>query len=231
MKVDGKDVWPEVKAVLDHMKSFSEEVRSGTWKGYTGKPIQSIINIGIGGSDLGPVMVTEALKPYGKRHLRLHFVSNIDGTHLAEALKDSQPETTLFLVASKTFTTAETCTNASTAKEWFLAAAGSEAHIAKHFVALSTNEKEVTKFGIDAKNMFGFESWVGGRYSVWSAIGLSVCLYIGFENFWDFLRGAHAMDQHFRQAPAEENIPLLAGLLDVWYGDFYTTETHLIAPY
>jgi len=231
MKVDGKDVWPEVKAVLDHMKTFSEAVRSGEWRGYTGQPIQTIINIGIGGSDLGPVMVTEALKPYGNRHLRLHFVSNIDGTHIAEALKDSQPDTTLFLVASKTFTTAETCTNAATAKDWFLKAAGDERHIAKHFVALSTNEEEVKKFGIDPKNMFGFESWVGGRYSVWSAIGLSVCVYIGFDNFWEFLRGAHAMDQHFRDAPADKNIPLLAGLLNVWYGDFYGVETHLIAPY
>lgn len=230
MRVDGKDVWPDVKAVLDHMKSFSESVRSGEWKGFNGKTIQSIINIGIGGSDLGPVMVTEALKPYGKRDLKLHFVSNIDGTHMAEALKVSEPETTLFLVASKTFTTAETCTNAATAKAWFLEAAGDEAHIAKHFVALSTNEEEVTKFGIDAKNMFGFESWVGGRYSVWSAIGLSVCLYVGFDNFWEFLKGAHAMDQHFKKAPAEKNIPLLGGLLDIWYGDFFGAETHLIAP-
>jgi glucose-6-phosphate isomerase len=231
MKVDGTDVWPDVKAVLDHMKTFSEEVRSGEWTGYTGKAIETIINIGIGGSDLGPVMVTEALKPYGRDDLKLFFVSNIDGTHIAEALKSSDPATTLFLVASKTFTTAETCTNAATAKEWFLKSAKDNAHIAKHFVALSTNEEEVTKFGIDAKNMFGFESWVGGRYSVWSAIGLSVCLYIGFENFWQFLSGAHAMDEHFKNAPAEKNIPLIGGLLNVWYADFYGAETHLIAPY
>jgi glucose-6-phosphate isomerase len=231
MTVDGENAWHEVKAVLDHMKSFSDQVRSGEWKGYTGKPIRTIINIGIGGSDLGPVMVTEALKPYGQRDLKLHFVSNIDGTHLAEALRDSAAETTLFLIASKTFTTAETCTNAATAKDWFLRFAGEKAHIAKHFVALSTNEEEVTKFGIDSKNMFGFESWVGGRYSVWSAIGLSVCIYIGFDNFWQFLSGAHAIDEHFKHAPAQENIPLLSGLLNVWYSDFYGAQTHLIAPY
>jgi glucose-6-phosphate isomerase len=230
MKVDGKDVWPEVKAVLDHMKSFSEAVRSGQWTGYTGKPIKTVVNIGIGGSDLGPVMVTEALRPYGKDDMQLFFVSNIDGTHIAEALKHSDPATTIFLIASKTFTTAETCTNAATAKEWFLKVARDESHIAKHFVALSTNEPEVTKFGIDAKNMFGFESWVGGRYSVWSAIGLSVCLYIGFDNFWQFLSGAHAMDEHFKTAAPGENIPLLGGLLNVWYGDFFGAETHLIAP-
>jgi len=231
MKVDAEDVWPGVKEVLDHMKTFSEAVRSGQWTGYTGKPINTIVNIGIGGSDLGLVMVTEAHKPYGRDDMTLFFVSNIDGTHIAEALKSSDPSTTLFLIASKTFTTAETCTNAETAKQWFLKSAKDEAHIAKHFVALSTNEKEVTKFGIDARNMFGFESWVGGRYSVWSAIGLSVCLYIGFDNFWQFLSGAHAMDEHFKNAPAEKNIPLLGGLLNVWYGDFYGAETHLIAPY
>ena len=231
MKVDGKDVWPEVKSVLDHMRTFSDAVRSGEWTGYTGKPIKTIVNIGIGGSDLGPVMVTEALKPYGRTDFTLFFVSNIDGTHIAEALKHSVPETTIFLIASKTFTTAETCTNAATAKEWFLKSARKPEFIAKHFVALSTNEKEVTKFGIDAKNMFGFESWVGGRYSVWSAIGLSVCLYIGFDNFWQFLCGAHAMDEHFKHSPAEKNIPLIGGLLNVWYGDFFGAETHLIAPY
>jgi len=231
MKVDGKDVWPEVKSVLDHMKSFSEAVRSGQWRGYTGQPIKTVINIGIGGSDLGPVMVTEALRPYGKQDMNLFFVSNIDGTHIAEALNHSDPATTIFLIASKTFTTAETCTNAATAKEWFLKSAKNESHIAKHFVALSTNEAEVTKFGIDPKNMFGFESWVGGRYSVWSAIGLSVCIYIGFDNFWQFLSGAHAMDEHFKKTPPNKNIPLLGGLLNVWYGDFYGAETHLIAPY
>ncbi|CEJ59292.1 Putative Glucose-6-phosphate isomerase [Penicillium brasilianum] len=197
MQVDGKSVVEDVNAVLEHMKEFSEQVRSGEWKGYTGKKINTIINIGIGGSDLGPVMVTEALKPYGHPDLKLHFVSNIDGTHVAEALKESDPETTLFLIASKTFTTAETTTNANTAKSWFLQTAKDESHIAKHFVALSTNEAEVTKFGIDSKNMFGFESWVGGRYSVWSAIGLSVALYIGYDNFHQFLAGAHAMDKHF----------------------------------
>jgi glucose-6-phosphate isomerase len=176
-------------------------------------------------------MVTEALKPYGDRNLTLHFVSNIDGTHMAEALRASDPETTLFLVASKTFTTAETVTNANTAKKWFLQSAGDDEHIAKHFVALSTNVEEVTKFGIDQKNMFGFESWVGGRYSVWSAIGLSVALYIGFENFHQFLAGAHAMDKHFRDTPIEENIPVLAGLLSVWYSDFFGAQTHLVSPF
>ena len=176
-------------------------------------------------------MVSEALKPYGDHSLTMHFVSNIDGTHIAEALRDSDPETTLFLVASKTFTTAETTTNANTAKSWFLETAKDTAHIAKHFVALSTNESEVEKFGIDKKNMFGFASWVGGRYSVWSAIGLSVCLYIGYEYFHQFLAGAHAMDKHFREAPLEENIPVLGGLLSVWYSDFFGAQTHLVSPF
>lgn len=247
MQVDGKSVVEDVNEVLDHMKEFSNEVRSGEWKGYTGKKINTIVNIGIGGSDLsvdptsvqlhlliscsGPVMVTEALKPYGDRDLKLHFVSNIDGTHIAEALRDSDPETTMFLVASKTFTTAETVTNANTAKSWFLKTAESEEHIAKHFVALSTNEEAVTKFGIDKKNMFGFESWVGGRYSVWSAIGLSVALYIGFDNFHEFLAGAHAMDKHFKETPLEQNIPVLGGLLSVWYSDFFGAQTHLVSPF
>ncbi|WEW59811.1 glucose-6-phosphate isomerase [Emydomyces testavorans] len=231
MQVNGKSVVEEVNAVLEHMKEFSEQVRSGEWKGYTGKKIKTIINIGIGGSDLGPVMVTEALKPYADRSFTLHFVSNIDGTHVAEALKESDPETTLFLIASKTFTTAETITNAQTAKAWFLETAKDEAHIAKHFVALSTNETEVTKFGIDKKNMFGFESWVGGRYSVWSAIGLSVALYIGFDNFHQFLAGAHAMDKHFKETPLEQNIPVLGGLLSIWYGDFFGAQTHLVSPF
>lgn len=230
MQVDGKSVVDEVNEVLEHMKEFSEQVRSGEWKGYTGKKIDTIINIGIGGSDLGPVMVSEALKPYGDRRFKLHFVSNIDGTHIQEALKDSHPETTLFLVASKTFTTAETVTNANTAKKWFLKSAPEDA-IAKHFVALSTNEEEVTKFGIDKKNMFGFESWVGGRYSVWSAIGLSVCLFIGFDNFHEFLDGAHAMDKHFKETPLEENIPVIGGLLSVWYSDFFGAQTHLVSPF
>lgn len=175
-------------------------------------------------------MVAEALKPYGKRDMKLHFVSNIDGTHIAEALRDSNPETTLFLIASKTFTTAETTTNANTAKSWFMESAKDESHIAKHFVALSTNEKEVTKFGIDKKNMFEFSDWVGGRYSVWSAIGLSVCLFIGFDNFHQFLAGAHAMDKHFKEAPLEENIPVIGGLLSVWYSDFFGAQTHLVSP-
>ena len=179
----------------------------------------------------GPVMVTEALKPYGDRNLNLHFVSNIDGSHMAEALRASDPETTLFLVASKTFTTAETVTNATTAKHWFLETAKEESHVAKHFVALSTNVEEVTKFGIDKESMFGFESWVGGRYSVWSAIGLSVALYIGFDNFHEFLSGAHAMDKHFKETPLEENIPVLGGLLSVWYSDFFGAQTHLVSPF
>jgi len=176
-------------------------------------------------------MVSEALKPYGDRNLKMHFVSNIDGTHIAEALRDSDPETTLFLVASKTFTTAETTTNANTAKSWFLETAKETSHIAKHFVALSTNESEVEKFGIDKKNMFGFASWVGGRYSVWSAIGLSVCLFIGYENFHQFLAGAQAMDKHFKETPLEENIPVLGGLLSAWYSDFFGAQTHLVSPF
>ncbi|KIW06091.1 glucose-6-phosphate isomerase [Verruconis gallopava] len=230
IEVDGKSVVEGVNEVLEHMKEFTEQVRSGEWKGYTGKPIKTIINIGIGGSDLGPVMVTEALKPYGKRDFDLHFVSNIDGTHIAEALKVSDPETTLFLIASKTFTTAETCTNAATAKNWFLKSA-TEKDVAKHFVALSTNKAEVEKFGIDSKNMFPFSDWVGGRYSVWSAIGLSVALYIGYDNFHQFLAGAHAMDKHFKETPLEKNIPVIGGLLSVWYSDFFGAQTHLVAPY
>ncbi|KAK7208508.1 glucose-6-phosphate isomerase [Myxozyma melibiosi] len=231
MKVDNVDVTPEVNRVLAHMKEFSEQVRSGSWTGYTGKAIKSIVNIGIGGSDLGPVMVTEALKAYAKRDLSAYFVSNIDGTHIAEVLRVVDPETTLFLVASKTFTTAETCTNANTAKKWFLEAAKDPAHIAKHFVALSTNATEVAKFGIDTKNMFEFENWVGGRYSVWSAIGLSVILYIGYDNFEQFLKGAEAMDKHFADTALEQNIPAIGGLLSVWYNNFFGAQTHLVAPF
>ncbi|KAK0722002.1 Phosphoglucose isomerase [Lasiosphaeria miniovina] len=234
MRVEGVDVMNTaggVNEVLQHMKVFSEQVRSGDWKGFTGKKLTTIINVGIGGSDLGPVMVTEALKHYGAKDMTLHFVSNIDGTHIAEALSSADPETALFLIASKTFTTAETTTNANTAKKWFLEKTGGKGDIAKHFVALSTNEAEVTKFGIDAKNMFGFESWVGGRYSVWSAIGLSVALYVGYDNFHKFLAGAHAMDNHFRSTPLKENIPLLGGLLSVWYSNFYNAQTHLVAPF
>lgn len=229
--VNGVNVAPGVNKELKHMEEFSEAIRSGEWKGFTGKPLTTIINVGIGGSDLGPVMVTEALKHYSDRKQTLHFVSNIDGTHIAEALRTSDPETTLFLIASKTFTTAETITNANSAKEWFLKETDGKGDIAKHFVALSTNESEVTKFGIDAKNMFGFESWVGGRYSVWSAIGLSVAINIGFKNFHEFLSGAHAMDNHFRTTPLEKNIPVIAGLLSVWYSDFYGAQTHLVSPF
>jgi len=230
MKVNGESVVEGVNEVLEHMKEFSEQVRSGEWKGYTGKKISTIVNIGIGGSDLGPVMVSEALKAYADRSLKVHFVSNIDGTHIKEALNESDPETTLFLIASKTFTTAETVTNANTAKTWFLKSAKQE-DIAKHFVALSTNEEEVTKFGIDKKNMFGFSDWVGGRYSVWSAIGLSVALYIGFDNFHQLLAGAHAMDKHFKETPLEKNIPVIGGLLSVWYSDFFGAQTHLVSPF
>jgi glucose-6-phosphate isomerase len=229
--VDGVDVMPEVNAVLAHMKEFSEAVRSGAWKGYTGKAITDFVNIGIGGSDLGPVMVTEALKPYQGNGPRAHFVSNVDGTHLAETLKTLSPETTLFIVASKTFTTQETLTNAHSARDWFLAAAKDEAAVAKHFVALSTNEKEVTKFGIDAANMFGFWDWVGGRYSLWSAIGLSIALSVGFDHFAELLDGAHAMDQHFLNTPPEQNLPMTLGLIGVWYNNFFGARTVAILPY
>jgi glucose-6-phosphate isomerase len=229
--VDGKDVMPEVNASLAHMREFTEAVRSGRWRGYTGKAITDIVNIGIGGSDLGPVMVTEALRPYGKPDLRVHFVSNVDGTHIAETLKRVHPETTLFSIASKTFTTQETLVNAHTAREWFLRQAHDEAAIAKHFVALSTNEKEVVKFGIDPKNMFVFWDWVGGRYSLWSAIGLSIALYIGMDNFEELLTGAFEMDEHFRNTPFEQNIPVTLGLLGVWYNNFFGAQTHAILPY
>lgn len=231
MSVDGKNVMDEVNPVLEHVKEFSEQVRSGAWTGYTGKAITDIVNIGIGGSDLGPVMVTEALKSYSKRDLYVHFVSNIDGTHIAEILRSLNPETTLFLIASKTFTTAETTTNANSAKTWFLKTAQDKAHIAKHFVALSTNAEKVAEFGIDTKNMFGFENWVGGRYSVWSSIGLSVALYIGYDNFVDFLKGAEAVDKHFTTTPLEQNIPVIGGLLSVWYNNFFGAQTHLVAPF
>jgi glucose-6-phosphate isomerase len=229
--VDGKDVMPEVNAVLAHMETFSNAVRSGEWKGYTGKTITDFVNIGIGGSDLGPVMVTEALKPYAKRDLKAHFVSNVDGTHIAETLRNLNPETTLFIVASKTFTTQETLTNAHSARKWFLDTAKDEAHIAKHFVALSTNEAEVKKFGIDPANMFGFWDWVGGRYSLWSAIGLSIVLSIGYDNFVQLLEGGHAMDNHFISAPPDQNLPLTLGLLGVWYNNFFGARTVAILPY
>ena len=218
--VDGKDVMPEVNAVLEKMKTFSEAIISGSWKGYTGKAITDVVNIGIGGSDLGPFMVTEALRPY-KNHLNMHFVSNVDGTHIAEVLKNVNPETTLFLVASKTFTTQETMTNAHSARDWFLKTAGDNKHVAKHFAALSTNGKAVSEFGIDTANMFEFWDWVGGRYSLWSAIGLSIILSVGFDNFVELLSGAHAMDKHFSTTAPEKNLPVLLALIGIWYNNFY----------
>lgn len=228
--VDGKDVMPEVNAVLAKMKDFCQRIISGEWKGYTGKAITDVINIGIGGSDLGPYMVTEALRPY-KNHLTMHFVSNVDGTHIAETLKKVNPETTLVLVASKTFTTQETMTNALTAREWLLSHAKDESAVAKHFAALSTNASEVAKFGIDTNNMFEFWDWVGGRYSLWSAIGLSIALSIGFENFEQLLDGAHEMDKHFRNAPIEQNIPTTLALIGIWNCNFLGAETEALLPY
>jgi glucose-6-phosphate isomerase len=229
--VDGQDVMPEVNAVLAKMRTFSEAVRSGAWKGYTGKPITDIVNIGIGGSDLGPKMVCEALKPYGKPGLHVHFVSNVDSTDLVETLKAVSPETVLFLVASKTFTTQETMANAHSAREWFLAVAKDEAAVAKHFVAMSTNASEVARFGIDTANMFEFWDWVGGRYSLWSAVGLSIVLYLGMDNFEALLAGAHRVDESFRTTPFEENIPVIMGLLGVWYNNFLDAQSHAILPY
>src|SRR6201996_3821347 len=228
--VDGQDVMPDVNKVLEQMKTFSEEIISGKWKGFTGKPITDVVNIGIGGSDLGPVMVTEALKPY-KNHLNLHFVSNVDATHIVEALKDLNPETTLFLIASKTFTTQETMANAHSGRDWFLASGAKEADIAKHFAALSTNSEGVSKFGIDTKNMFEFWDWVGGRYSLWSAIGLSIVLSIGYDNFVQLLEGAHAMDQHFRDTELERSLPVAMALVGIWYNNFFDCETNAILPY
>jgi glucose-6-phosphate isomerase len=229
--VDNQDVMPEVNRVLRKMRVFSERVRSGEWKGYTGKAITDIVNIGIGGSDLGPLMVVQALGYYIKPGLNLHFVSNVDGTHIAETLKKISPETTLFLVASKTFTTQETMANAHTARDWFLAAAKDKSAVAKHFVAMSTNQKAVREFGIDTQNMFEFWDWVGGRYSLWSAIGLSIALAVGMDNFELLLEGAHCMDEHFRTAPFEENIPVLMGMLGVWYNNFFAADTQAILPY
>nr|BAE22329.1 unnamed protein product [Mus musculus] len=231
IKVDGKDVMPEVNRVLDKMKSFCQRVRSGDWKGYTGKSITDIINIGIGGSDLGPLMVTEALKPYSKGGPRVWFVSNIDGTRIAKTLASLSPETSLFIIASKTFTTQETITNAETAKEWFLEAAKDPSAVAKHFVALSTNTAKVKEFGIDPQNMFEFWDWVGGRYSLWSAIGLSIALHVGFDHFEQLLSGAHWMDQHFLKTPLEKNAPVLLALLGIWYINCYGCETHALLPY
>ncbi len=229
--VDGVDVMPGVRKVLSHMREFSDAVRSGDWRGCTGKKITDIVNIGIGGSDLGPVMVTEALKPYAAPGLRTHFVSNVDGTHIAETLKPLAPDRTLFIIASKTFTTQETIANARTAREWFLREVQDEGAIARHFVALSTNEKEAVKFGIDRSNMFEFWDWVGGRYSLWSAIGLSIAVAIGMDNFEELLAGAYAMDEHFRTAPPERNIPVILALLGIWYNNFFGAATHAILPY
>jgi glucose-6-phosphate isomerase len=228
---DGKNVMEEVMRVLDQMKSFCQKIHGGEWKGYTGKKIRYIVNIGIGGSDLGPVMVTEALRPYWIEGMQAYFVSNVDGTHIAETLKQVTAEETLFLIASKTFTTQETMTNAHTARDWFLKTAGDISHVAKHFAALSTNEKEVVKFGIARENMFAFWDWVGGRYSLWSAIGLSIALTIGFENFEQLLRGAHATDEHFENTSPEENIPVIMALIGLWYTSFFGSETEAILPY
>ncbi|MFC1579456.1 glucose-6-phosphate isomerase [Thermodesulfobacteriota bacterium] len=229
--VDGVDVIPEVNAVLEKVKSFSNRIQSGDWKGYTGKEITDIVNIGIGGSDLGPVMVTEALKPYAVAGIGVHFVSNVDGTHVAETLKILDPETTLFMIASKTFTTQETMSNAFTAREWFLKTARDQGHVARHFVAISTNTEKVREFGIDEDNMFGFWDWVGGRYSLWSAIGLSIACSIGYENFEELLQGGHEMDLHFRDAPFGENIPVILALIGIWYGNFFGAQTEVILPY
>ncbi len=227
----GQDVMPAVDAELAKMKAFSEQVRSGAWKGFTGKPIADIVNIGIGGSDLGPVMVTECLRPYARPGLTPHFVSNIDGTHIAETLKRLDPETTLFIIASKTFTTQETMTNAFSAREWFLGRAGDSAHVARHFVAISTNSGKVRQFGIPPENMFVFWDWVGGRYSLWSAIGLSIACAVGFSRFEELLDGAYAMDRHFRETSFERNIPVLLALIGVWYTNFFGAETEAILPY
>lgn len=228
--VDGEDVMPKVNAVLEKMKAFTARIVDGDWKGYTGQEITDVVNIGIGGSDLGPYMVSEALVPY-KTRLNMHFVSNVDGTHIAETLKDLNPETTLFLIASKTFTTQETMTNAHSARDWFLATAQDPAHVAKHFAALSTNAGSVSEFGIDTDNMFEFWDWVGGRYSLCSAIGLSICLSIGFDNFVELLDGAHEMDLHFAQAPLEENLPVILALIGIWYNNFHGAESEAILPY
>lgn len=229
--VDGHNVKEDIRRVQNRMKTFADKVSNKKWLGFSGKPVTDIVNIGIGGSDLGPVMVTEALKPFWKAGLRVFFVSNIDGTHIAETLKKLNPETTLFLIASKTFTTLETMTNANTAKMWFLDNGGHEKDIAKHFAALSTNTKAVSEFGIDPENMFEFWDWVGGRYSLWSAIGLSIACVIGYENFEELLKGAYSADIHFKTAPFEKNIPVILGLLGIWYNNFFGAETHAILPY
>ncbi len=229
--VDGENVMPGVNEVLERMFAFADTVRSGAWKGRTGEPITDVVNIGIGGSDLGPLMVCEALKPYAHDSIKMHFVSNVDGAQIAQTLRKLNPATTLFIIASKTFTTIETLTNAHTARDWFLASGASEADIAKHFVAVSTNGAAVSKFGISTDNMFGFWDWVGGRYSLWSAIGLPIVLLVGPDNFKALLSGAHAMDEHFRTAPAEKNLPMLLGLIGVWYANFLGSPSVVIAPY
>jgi glucose-6-phosphate isomerase len=229
--VDGKDVMPAVNAVLAKMRRFTDSVRSGSWKGWTGKRITDVVNVGIGGSDLGPVMACEALKSYWQAGMRPHFVSNVDGTHMAETLRELDPETTLFLIASKTFTTQETLMNAHSARAWLVDKAKDEAAVAKHFVAVSTATAEVKKFGIDTENMFEFWDWVGGRYSLWSAIGLPIACMIGMDRFEELLSGGHAMDEHFKSAPLERNAPVILGLLGVWYANFFGAETHAILPY
>lgn len=229
--VDGEDVMPGINACLEKIRGFTERVRSGEWRGYSGKTIKHIVNIGIGGSDLGPLMVTRALTPYIQGGLQTHFVSNVDGTDIAETLKQIDPESTLFIIASKTFTTQETLTNAMSARQWFLQQGGSEADIARHFVAVSTNSKAVSEFGIDVDNMFGFWDWVGGRYSLWSAVGLSIALSIGMEQFEELLAGAHDMDEHFRSTPFENNMPAILALLGIWYINFFGAESHAILPY
>jgi glucose-6-phosphate isomerase len=229
--VDGKDVMPEVNAVLAKMRAFTDSVRSGAWKGYTGKRITDVVNIGIGGSDLGPAMASQALKPYWAPEMRPHFVSNVDGTHIVETLREVPPEQTLFVVASKTFTTQETLMNARSARAWLVEKLGSEAAVPKHFVAVSTATEEVKKFGIDPANMFVFWDWVGGRYSLWSAVGLSIELMIGADRFEELLSGGHAVDEHFRSAPIEKNVPIILGMLGIWYSNFFGAATHAILPY
>ena len=229
--VDGEDVMPRVNAVIERMGAFAEKVRSGEWRGYTGERITDVVNIGIGGSDLGPQMVYQALKPYRHPRLKVHFISNVDGAHVKETLEMLNPETTLFIVSSKTFTTQETMTNAHYAREWFLAQSQAVKHVAKHFVAVSTNRDAVAAFGIDPANMFEFWDWVGGRYSLWSAIGLSIVLAVGAERFVELLEGAHAMDEHFRHAPLDRNMPVVLALLGVWYNNFFGAESHAILPY
>jgi len=229
--VDGQDVMPEVNQVLEQIRPFTEQVRSGAWRGYTGQRIQSVVNIGIGGSDLGPKMVCEALAPYGEPNLRMHFVSSVDGAHISQVLAECDPQTTLFIIASKTFTTQETMTNANTARQWLLDALKDDAAIARHFVAVSTNAEKVKAFGIDTANMFGFWDWVGGRYSLWSAIGLPIAVSVGMDRFIELLDGAHAMDEHFRTAPLEDNLPVILAAIGLWYDDFFNAESHTMLIY